>query len=157
MMSTLIVGIEFYTIDNPQTKFEAIYLKDEGRVCTDDDTKDGGHGSMVLSASLAEKTMKHFVIFFFDCPTFKPSFDSLWCNMLLKASNLNVADGTQISQFITNLDWFHKTLLLFGCLRLPFHNTTVTSINKFIASAVAKIYKIRTEKLHELEAPWLLK
>ena len=91
---------------------------------------------MVLSASLAEKTTKHFVISF---------------------SNLNAAFGTQISQFITNLDRFHKTLLLLGCLRLPFDNTTVTSINKFIVSAVAKIYKIRTEKLRELEAPWLLK
>ena len=76
--------------------------------------------------------------------------------VLLKASNLNAADGTQISQFITNLDRFH-TLLLLGCLRLPFDNTTVTSVNKFIASAVAKIYKIRMEKLRELEAPWLLK
>ena len=90
---------------------------------------------------------------FFDCPTFKPNFDSLWCNLILKASNLNATDGTQISQFITNLDWFHKALLLLGCLRLPFDNTTVTSINKFIASAVTKIYKIRTEKLRELKAP----
>ena len=36
------------------------------------------------------------------------------------------------------------------CLSLPFDNHTVTSINKLIASVVAKIYKIRTEKLHEL-------
>ena len=46
------------------------------------------------------ETLCHF---FFDCPTFKPNFDSLWCNLLLKASNLNAAYGTQISQFITNL------------------------------------------------------
>ena len=72
--------------------------------------------------------------------------------------NLNSTDQTQISQFITNLGRFHKMFLLLGCLLcLPFGNTTVTSINKFIASAVAKIYKIRTEKLRELEAPWLLK
>ena len=107
----------------------------------------------MLSVSLAEKITKHFVISFL---TVSP-FDSLWCNLLSKASNCNPTDGTQISQFITNLDRFHKTLLLLECLRLPFNNTTVTSINKFIASAVAKIYKIRTETLRELEASWLLK
>ena len=89
---------------------------------------------------------KALCYFFFNCPTFKPNFDLLWCNLLLKASNLNASNGTQISQFITNLDRFQKTLLLLGCLRLPFDNTTVTSINKFKASAVAKIYKIRTER-----------
>ena len=69
--------------------------------------------------------------FFFDWPTFKSNFDSHWCNLLSKASNSNATDGTQISQFITNLNRFHKTLLLLGCLRLPFDNTSVTSINKF--------------------------
>ena len=111
-------------------------------------------GSLCFTFREDNETLCHF---FFDCPTFKPNFDSLWCNLILKASNLNTADGTQISQFITDLDRFHKALLLLGCLRLPFDDTTVTSINKFIASAVAKIYKIRKEKLRELEAPWLLK
>ena len=96
-------------------------------------------GSLSFTCREDNETLCHF---FFDCPTFKPNFDSLLCNLLLKASNLNAADGTQISQFITNLDRFHKKLLLLGCLRLPFDNTTVTSINKFIASAVVKIYKI---------------
>ena len=27
--------------------------------------------------------------FFFDCPTFKPNFGSLWCNMPLKASKVS--------------------------------------------------------------------
>ena len=110
--------------------------------------------SLCFTCREDNETLCHF---FFDCSTFKPNFDSLWCNLLSKASNLNAADGTQISQFITNLDQFHRTLLLLGCLCLPFDNTTVTSINKFMASAVAKIYEIRTEKLSELEAPWLLK
>ena len=71
----------------------------------------GGRKPMVLSASLAEKIMKQFVISCFDCSTFKPNFDSCWCNLLQKASNLNATDGTQISPFITNLDRFHKMLL----------------------------------------------
>ena len=92
-----------------------------------------------------------FCHFFLDSPTYKPNFDSLWCNLLLKASDLNATNETQILQSINNLD------RLLGCLCLPFDNTTVTFIKKFIASAVAKIYKIRTECLCELEAPWLLK
>ena len=108
------------------------------------------NGSLCFTCREDDERLCHF---FFDRPTFKPNFDSLWCNLLLKASNLNAADGTQISRFITNLDRFHKTFLLLGCLLLPFDNTTVISINKFIASAVAKIYKIRTGKLRELEAP----
>ena len=73
----------------------------------------------MLSVSLAEKITKDFVISFFDCPTFKPNFDSLWCNMLSKASNFNATDGTQVlSEFISNLDRFHKTLLLLVCLSL---------------------------------------
>ena len=103
-------------------------------------------GSLCFTCREDNETLRHF---FFDCPAFKPNFDSLCCNLLLKASNLNATGATQISQFITNLDRFHKTLLLLGCLRLPFDNTTVTSINKSIASAVAKIYKIRTEKLRD--------
>ena len=59
---------------------------------------------------------------------------------------------TLTSSLLTKLErcqqWFLKNI---------FDKTTVTSINKFMASAVAKIYKIRTEKLLELEAPWLLK
>ena len=62
-----------------------------------------------------------------------------------------------LTRFISYLDQFHKTLLLLGCLCLPFDNTTVTAINKFIASAVANVYKSGTENLRELEASWLLK
>ena len=111
-------------------------------------------GALCFICREDNETLCHF---FFDCPTFKPNFHLLWCNLLSKASNLNATDGTQILPLLTNLDRFHKTLLLLGCLRLPFDNTTVTSINKFIAAAVAKIYKIKTEKLRALEATWLLK
>ena len=100
-------------------------------------------GALCFTCREDNKTLYHF---FLDCPTFKPNFDSLWCKLLSKASSFNATDGTQISQFITNLDRFHKMLSLLGCIRLPFENTTVTSTNRIIPSAVAKIYKIRTEK-----------
>ena len=95
-------------------------------------------GSLCFTCREDNEILCHF---FFNCPTFKPNFDSHCCNLLLKASNLNATDGTEISQFITNLDRFHKTLLLLGCLSLPFDSTTVTTINRFIASAIAKIIK----------------
>ena len=46
-------------------------------------------------------------------------------------------------------------LLLSGGLQLPFYNITTNSINRFVAAAVGKVYKIHTEKLHKLGAPWL--
>ena len=55
-------------------------------------------GPLCFTCKEDNETLCHY---FFDCPTFKPKFDSLWCNLLLKASNLNATDGTQISQFIT--------------------------------------------------------
>ena len=38
-----------------------------------------------------------------------------------------------------------------------FDSMTFTVITRFVASAVGKIYKLRTERLGELEAPWLRK
>ena len=46
-------------------------------------------------------------------------------------------------------------LLLLGGFQLPFDDLTANFIKRFVAAAVGKIYKIRTEKLHELGAPWL--
>ena len=47
--------------------------------------------------------------------------------------------------------------MLVGCLPLPFDSVTVTVLIRFVTSAVGKIYKLRTERLRELEAPWLRK
>ena len=46
-------------------------------------------------------------------------------------------------------------MLLVGGLFLPFDNQTSTLVKKFLFSAVGKLYKLRTEKLRELEASWL--
>ena len=59
--------------------------------------------------------------------------------------------------FFTNLDQDSKALMLVGCLPLPFDSVTVTVLTRFVASAVGKIYKLRTERLCELEAQWLRK
>ena len=93
----------------------------------------------------------------FDCCYFRKNFDSLWSNLDVKASNSNPTDDSQISAFIKNLDQDSKALLLLGSLPLPFDSLTLTVITRFITSAIGKIYKLRTERLSELEAPWLRK
>ena len=42
-----------------------------------------------------------------------------------------------------------------GGLSLPFENTMANIIKRFVSSAVGKIYKLHTNKLRELEAPWI--
>ena len=98
-----------------------------------------------------------FITFFFDCPYFRDNFDSLWSNLVIEATNCNSADGSHVSSFLTNLDQHNKALMLVGRLPLPFDSVTVTVLTRFVASAVGKIYELRTERLRELEAPWLRK
>ena len=94
----------------------------------------------------------HFLL---DCPQFKENFDSIWRNLDLKIMRSNLTDGMQITNFIKGLNHQHKIMLLVGGLSLPFGHETTTMIKRYISSAVDKIYKLRTKKLRELEAPWL--
>ena len=110
--------------------------------------------SLCFVCKEAKDDLFHFL---FVCPYFRKNFDSLWSNLDVKVSNSCPTDGSQISAFIKNLDQDSKALLLLGCLPLPFDSMTFTVITRFVASAIAKIYKLRTERLHELEAPWLRK
>ena len=96
------------------------------------------------------KTTYHFCL---DCPQFKENFDSVWRNLQLKITRSNPTDGIQIANFIKNLNRQNKVMLLVGGLSLPFDNQTTSPIKKFVSSAVGKIYKLRTEKLRELEVP----
>ena len=86
--------------------------------------------------------------FFLDCSYFKQNFLSLWRNLKIRITVSHQADGINICQFIDNLD---------PCLCLPFDNVTNMLIERFIAAAICKIYKLRWERLRELEAPWLTK
>ena len=97
------------------------------------------------------ETLGHFL---FDFPDFRGHFDSLWSNLCLKVTASNPLDGGHIVGFIVSLDRHHKAMLLLGCLPLPFDSSTVTVIIRFITSATGKIYKLSTERLHEL-ASWL--
>ena len=69
----------------------------------------------------------------------------------------NPTDGIQIANFIKGLNRQHKIMLLVGGFSLPLDHDheTITLIKRYISSVVGKIYKLRTKKLRELEAPWL--
>ena len=73
----------------------------------------------------------------------------------LRIAQSNQKDGVYIRNFITNLDRNNKVLLLLGGLALPLDSKTNIQIKRFISAAVGKIYKLRQERLRELEAPWL--
>ena len=89
--------------------------------------------------------------FLFDCSYFRKNFDSHWSNLDVKVSNSSPTDGSQTSAFIKNLDQDSKALLLLGCFHQPFDSMTLTVIIRFFALAIGKIYKLRTERLRELE------
>ena len=110
--------------------------------------------SLCFVCKEAKDDLYHFL---FYCSYFRKNFDSLWSNLDVKASNSSPTEGSQISAFIKNLDQDSRTLLLLGCLPLPFDSMTLTVITHFVASAIGKIYKLRTERLREFEAPWLRK
>ena len=92
------------------------------------------------------EAVKHFLLL-------GRGLDSLWEKLKTKVRELNSID--QNLNFITNLDEHHKMLLLFGGLQLPSDNTAIYSINRFVSAVFGKTYKIRTEMLLELGAPWL--
>ena len=109
-------------------------------------------GSLIPKVQLAlfankvwKLTVNHFLL---ECPEFKENLESIWDKSKTKARHLNPVDEDQIVDFITNLDQHNKMLLLLGGLQLPFDDLTANSIKRFLAAAVGKIYKIRTETLH---------
>ena len=67
----------------------------------------------------------------------------------------NSIDGAQIANFINSLDRQQKAISLLGGLRLSFDQATVTLTARFLSTAVSKIYRIRLERLRELQALYL--
>ena len=112
----------------------------------------GTNRSLCLICKEGAEDVTHFLL---ECPFFKDNVDSVWLNIKTRITETNPLDGTQICNFISNLDGVSKVLLLLGGLPLPFDNATAILIKRFISSAVGKIFKLHTNKLRELEAPWL--
>ena len=109
-------------------------------------------GAICFLCKVDIETVSHFLL---DCPNFQEHFDSLWANLIVKVTNFNYIDGRQILEFIAKLDRHQKALLLLVCLPLLFDAATVTMITRFITAAVGKVYKLRAEKMRQLEVPWL--
>ena len=112
----------------------------------------GTNRSLCLICKEGTEDVTHFLL---DYPFFKENVDSVWLNIKTRITETNALDGTQICNFISNLEGVSKILLLLWGLPLPFDNATAILIKRFIASAVGKIFKLHTNKLRELEAPWL--
>ena len=92
---------------------------------------------------ICKENVENVSRFLQDCTEFRQNFDSIWLSLKQKVISANPIDGSQIFDFVSHLDRQQKTLLLSGGLSLPFDQTTVTMINRFICSAVSKIYRIR--------------
>ena len=86
----------------------------------------------------------HFLL---HCPFFKEMVDSVWLNIKARITETEPLDGTQICNFVSNLDGDSKVLLLLGGLPLSFDNETVIRIKRFISSAVGKIFKVHITPL----------
>ena len=109
-------------------------------------------GALCFVCKSDTETLDHFL---FNCPVFRQNFEMIWSRLNHKIKNCNPVYTGNIIQFILNLDKSSKTMSPLGCLNLPLDSLTVSVIIRFIASALSKIYKIRKNKLRELEAPWL--
>ena len=68
---------------------------------------------------------------------------------------LDMVDSHGIVSFLNKLDLANKALFPLGSLLLSFHEQMYIIIRKFVSIAENKIYQQRSDKLREMEAPWL--
>ena len=101
---------------------------------------------LCLICKQGTEDVTHFLL---ECPFFKENVDSVWLNIKARIMETNLLDGTQICNFISNLDRDSKVLLLLG--GLPCDKATAILIKRFMSSAVEKTYTLHTNKLRELE------
>ena len=112
----------------------------------------GTNGSLCLICKQGIEDVANFLL---DCPFFKVNIDSVWVNIKARITETNPLDSIQICNFISNLERDSKVVLLLGGLSLPFDDATTILDKRFISPAVGKIYKLHTNKLLKLEAPWI--
>ena len=73
----------------------------------------GTNGSLCLICKQGTENVTHFLL---ECLFFKENVASVWLNIEAKIMETNPLDGTQIRNFISNLDRDSKVLLLLGGL-----------------------------------------
>ena len=91
----------------------------------------------------------------FNCMFFRENFTILWSNLKTTLFNVNPLESNFMFSFLQNLDRKHNTMFILGGLPLPFDSKTTTILKRWASTAVGKIYKICSDKLCDLEAPWL--
>ena len=94
--------------------------------------------------------------FFFDCMSFRENYTILWSYLKTTLFNANPLESNSMFSFLVNLHRKHKTMFLLGGLLLPFDSKTTTIVKRFLSTAVGKIYKIRSNKLRDLEGAVLI-
>ena len=116
----------------------------------------GTNGSLCL---ICIEDTEDVTQFLFDCPFFKEDVDSVWLNIKARITETNPLDGTQICNFISNLDGDSKVLLLLGGLPLPlimhrqflskdlFHQQSGKSLNCILINYVS--WRLRDLKINE--------
>ena len=108
----------------------------------------GTNGSLCLICKEGTEDVTHSLL---DCLFFKENVDFVWLNIkarITEKTPLMVLRFAISSVILTGI-------AKFCCGALPFDNATAILIKRFISSAVGKIFKLHTNKLLELEAPWL--
>ena len=61
----------------------------------------GLNGSLCLICKGGKEDVTHFLL---DCPSFKENIDSVWLNIKARITETNPLDGTQICNFISDLE-----------------------------------------------------
>ena len=112
----------------------------------------GTNGKLCYSCKDEDEDCSHFFLY---CEPFEADFSSLRQKLYSKILLSNPTDGTFICSFLRNPDQNNKILELLGGLPLPSEVEIFIMIRRFVSSAVGKICKLRTDKLRQLEAPWL--
>ena len=105
----------------------------------------------VESVSFAKNGVEDAVHFLCDCMSFRENFTILWSNLKTTLFNASPLESNFMFSFLVNFDRKHKTMFLLGGLCLPFDSKTSTIVKRFVSTAVGKIYKIRSNKLCDLE------
>ena len=93
--------------------------------------------------------------FLFDCISFSENFTIIWSNLKTTLPNANPLESNFMFGFLSKLRSKHKAMFLLGGLSLPFDSKTTTIVKRFVSTAVGNIYKLRSDKLRDLEAPLL--
>ena len=96
------------------------------------------------------ETVCHFLL---ECRELSDCRGVLWDNLRIVVAENNPTDAYAIVSFIENLDSSCKAPFLLDGLALPFDSRLCLLIDRFIAVAVSKLYRVRLERLNELQQP----